>query len=151
MLTSLQTLNISSRSTLSLWSTSSTRPLFLSPAFSSPLVNAYDTRSCTSRDETPSNCQNVTNSLLPRESGREGYRNGTRFRPSQRELLSSEPIPADNLFLSGLQSTRVPHEWDFGWIELETSISGWRQWLEVKAQSAFTTIERINKQVEVAR
>lgn len=79
------------------------------------LVNAYATRSCISRDETPSDCQNVTNPLLPRELGRKGYRNdGTRFRPFRRELSSSEPISVDNLFLSGLQSTRVPHEWDFG-------------------------------------
>lgn len=71
-------------------------------------------------------------------SGREGYRNdGTRFRPSHCELLSSEPIPADNLSLSGLQSTRVPHEWDFGWIELETSIPGKRQWLGDESKSCF--------------
>lgn len=37
----------------------------------SPLVNAYETRSRTSRDETPSTCQNVTNPPLPREHGRE--------------------------------------------------------------------------------
>lgn len=37
----------------------------------SPLVNAYGARSCTSRDETPSTCQNVTNPPLPREHGRE--------------------------------------------------------------------------------
>ena len=95
------------------WSTSYSLSFFLSffsYASSSSLVNAYETRSCTSRDESSSNCQNVTNPLFPREPRREGYQNTTRFRPSQRELLSSKPILADNLFLSGLQSTRVPHE-----------------------------------------
>lgn len=120
MLTSSPTLDISSRSSLSLiyelhslsFSLSLSR---FSPTFSPRhLLTLTRPEAASPGMKTPSNCQNVTNPPLPREPGREGYQNGTRFRPSQRELSSSEPIPADNLFLSGLQSTRVPHEWDFG-------------------------------------
>lgn len=133
MLTSLPTLDISSCSSLSLiyealFAVSFCPPLVLAPSPSPPLsfshssppsrsfsltsslVNASESRNCNSRRETPSNCQNVK--THPRSLGIVGTERD--FVPFRGELSFAKPIPADNLFLSGLQSTRAPHEWDSG-------------------------------------
>lgn len=139
-------------SVVALWSTSSIRPPFsLSRSLlRRHLLTPTRPRSCISRDGTPSNLSKCYKPVVSRGKTGGGYRNGTRFRPFQRELSSSKPISADNLFLSGLQFTHVPHEWDFGWIELETSIPG-RENSGFRAAKSnyFTTIRRAYKQVQV--